>query len=655
MRIVHILVLYASSLFLCFADGLLPEQQRESGKAENYAKRRMSACQSHELDFIMIEGDENLKSIEDDIRTHLAAVGFNVKTRLLTKEDFNKAHQNGDFHLSFSETWGAPYDPHAYASGWVAGDEGHYHALSNLVPPLSREGLFDMIEQVLKEENDLARQDQWKEILTSVHAQAVMVPLWGKRIPTIINNERLTGYEPGLQQFDYPVHRLSVISGSSTVTIAPGAQTGAFQTVGRLDPHSYRPNEFFANNWVYEGLVSYGPQGQTLPALAVSWSIEDTSDGGQMYTFALRPNVTFHDGAAWNCAAATLNFDHVFAEPLRSADYHGWYHLIEQVDTWGCGSDSSNNLEFFIKIKSKYYPFLQELTFIRPLRMLSPMAFMGSRSPTESNSCPVNWGTVVSSTSGNNVTCAGIANISGTGPFMFSSRIVSDDLSTEGADLIDDQVVFVRNDKYWGGQPSIERLVVQRYDDAAAVKAAILDQSLDVVWGAGVLQSQDLKELATSSFLSLYHSEDIQNTLILLNSGKPPLNNVALRKTIIHAIDKVAIIEKEFGGFEFPVSNIFPMDAPYCDLFLSPRWDYDIEKSRLLNCNPQESLNTTIMATNNENEEDTSRRLALGLGLGLGGACAVLLGVAIIWYNRGTKAERELQEFLRKNPEAIDA
>jgi hypothetical protein len=95
----------------------------------------------------------------------------------------------------------------------------------------------------------------------------VMFPLWGKRIPTVLNN-RLTGYEAGLRQFDYPVHRLDVLSGWRSITIAPGAQTGIFQSVGRLDPHTYRPNEFFANNWVYEGLVKYAPQGQVLPALA---------------------------------------------------------------------------------------------------------------------------------------------------------------------------------------------------------------------------------------------------------------------------------------------------------------------------------------------------------------------------------------------------
>ena len=54
------------------------------------------------------------------------------------------------------------------------------------------------------------------------------------------------------------VHSIRVLSGPKTVTVSPGAQTGLFSNetgVGRLDPHSYRPNEFFANNWVYEGLI----------------------------------------------------------------------------------------------------------------------------------------------------------------------------------------------------------------------------------------------------------------------------------------------------------------------------------------------------------------------------------------------------------------
>ena len=52
-----------------------------------------------------------------------AKVGVTVKTRLLNKADFNTAMVAGDFNMAFSETWGAPYDPNAYASSWSTKDE----------------------------------------------------------------------------------------------------------------------------------------------------------------------------------------------------------------------------------------------------------------------------------------------------------------------------------------------------------------------------------------------------------------------------------------------------------------------------------------------------------------------------------------------------
>jgi len=56
----------------------------------------------------------------------------------------------------------------------------------------------------------------------------------------------------------------------------------------------------------------------------------------------------------------------------------------------------------------RYYPLLQELTYIRPLRMLSPDAFVGGAAsdPYTQNSCPTGWGTV-SAEGETDVICAG--------------------------------------------------------------------------------------------------------------------------------------------------------------------------------------------------------------------------------------------------------
>lgn len=66
------------------------------------------ACRSHTIDFIMIDGDASLLAVEDDIRADLEQVGITVNSRILSKEDYNRAKKEGDFHLAFSETWGFP-------------------------------------------------------------------------------------------------------------------------------------------------------------------------------------------------------------------------------------------------------------------------------------------------------------------------------------------------------------------------------------------------------------------------------------------------------------------------------------------------------------------------------------------------------------------
>ena len=194
------------------------------------------------LVFTVVENDATGLAVEDDIANYLAELGITVETKLLSKDEWNEAQVNGDFHLSFTETWGAPYDPHSYALGWIggSGEEGHMEAFASFEEPASREELFELIEGATEEEDRKSRRAKWEEIHNYYHSQAVMLPLWGKRIPTLMN-ARLSGYQAGHQQFDYPVHKLVPITGSSTVTIAPGAQTGLFQTVGRLDPHTVRP------------------------------------------------------------------------------------------------------------------------------------------------------------------------------------------------------------------------------------------------------------------------------------------------------------------------------------------------------------------------------------------------------------------------------
>jgi nickel transport system substrate-binding protein len=382
-------------------------------------------------------------------------------------------------------------------------------------------------------------------------------------------------------------------------------------------------------------LVSYGANGQILPALAKSWEIMDTSEGGSKYTFQLRENVMFHDGTPWNCEAAKMNFDHVLAGPLREPEWHGWYGVPKYIKDWVCTSD----LELVLTTKIKFYPFLQELSFIRPLRFLSPNAFAegSSSDPFTANSCKLGWGTVEGE-DGTTVICAGISNVSGTGPFAFSSRS-STKLTTGDFDetTVDDEVIFTRNAKYWGGAPAFETLKVIRYDSADQIKAALLDGTLDVMWGGEVLSANEVTDIDNldDPNLNVYYGDDIQNAVLLLNTGRPPLDDINIRKTIIHGINKKRLINKELGGYLDPVDHVFPESMPYCDVDLTPHWDYDKEKADLLSCADESS----VMTPSSNNDDKT---LALGLGIGLGSLCVLALGFAFYY----VKKSRDLEAVL---------
>jgi len=548
-------------------------------------------CKEHTLDFILLAGDALSAQIEDDIKHDLAKIGITVNTRLLAKADFNKAMQDGDFHLCFTESWGPPYDPHSFATGWFrAGNEAHYPALVGLEAPMTKARLEEMVGDVLKVENVVSRQAKWTEILQEMHNQAISNPMWSRRMPAVMNR-RLQGYVAGPQQFDYPMHTLEVASGSRTVTVAPGAQTGLFVTTGPMDPHSYRPNEFFISNWIYEGLVYYGQGGSIEPMLATSWAATDTTDGGQEYRFTLRQNVKFHDGTDFDCAAVKMNFDHVLQPPLNTIDFHGWYHLPKHTTSWSCDGET-----FVVKLSEVYYPFLQELSLIRPLRILSPESFkVGPTSdPVTHNSCPTKW-------SPGSVNCVGVRSFHGTGPWKFSDTTLRGDGSIS-------EMKFVQNAEHWAPRGNVEQLIVKNYNSSDLVEAALLDGSLDMVVGGGVLTPAQVKEFVTDHIFDwqVIMGPPLMNTIIVMNAASAPTDDLHLRKLIMHAIDKASIVAKELAGSASVADSLFPKDAPYCEVDLTPRYDYDFEKAQYMNCPAQLE------------EDGPSVGLILGLILGLG-------------------------------------
>jgi ABC-type transport system substrate-binding protein len=591
-----------------------------NGFASASAHVSTATCTQHTIDFVGLAGDSTLAAIEDDIAADLAKVGITLNKRFVAKDIKNTAMTSGDFHMVYSETWGPPYDPFSYATGWRANDEAHYSAMAGLTGDNARDKIFDQVTKCQNEIDEAKLAVEWEKLHQMVHSSAIHVPLWGKKIPSVLN-ERLSGYTPGYQQFDYPISTIKVLSGSKTVTISPGAQTGLFKTVGPMNPHVYRPNEFFSNNLIYEGLVAYGPGGSIVPSLATSWT---ESADGLTFTFTLRTGVKFHDGEDWNCAAAKMNFDHFFAKPFTNTDGHGWYELPLVFESASCDADG----KLVLTTSRKYCNVLRELTFIRPTRLLSRLGFHSDAADAwqTHNSCKSGTQTTPAGvTPVVTVTCAGLNLPVGTGPFKYVSRTrdtscTSDDPNNGDGEYCDSEVVFARNDEYWGGAPDIETLKFVRYPTAAAVAAALTDGSLDAVIGGGVLEPADLKAFMANNQFTTSFTDVLTSEMIIINSGQAPTDDIEVRRTIIHAINKAAIIQKELDPDVTTASDrMFPRTTPYSDVELTPRWDYDFEKAVKLNCaaslQKEEKMKADLGAEGATIDELTKERDALKVQL----------------------------------------
>ena len=150
------------------------------------------------------------------------------------------------------------------------------------------------------------------------------------------------------------------------------------------------------------------------------------------------------------------------------------------------------------------------------------------------------------------------------------------------------EVVFTRNADHWdaGSGEVVYAIRLVRYDSHEDVRSALLDGTLDAVIGDGVLEPAAVAEFMTQHLAEFqtYLTQPLQNRIVILNTAKPPTNELAVRKAIIHAVNKAAIIDKELFGLAEPADSLFPKNAPYCGIDLTPRFDYDIEKATLLNC-----------------------------------------------------------------------
>ncbi len=292
---------------------------------------------------------------------------------------------------------------------------------------------------------------------------------------------------------------------------------------------------------VFEGLTRIDQTGAVQPALAESW---DVSDDGLSYTFHLHDGVTFHDGTSFDADDVVFSLDRARAEDSTNAQ-KGLFEGIASV------------------------------TAVDPLTVDVVLSSPNAQFPWN-----MGWGDAVMvapETADDNQ-----QNPIGTGPFRFENRVSGD------------RVDLVRNDNYWGEPVALDAATFVFIPDAAAQVNALLAGDLDAFPNIGAPET--LGQFAGDPEFSVVIGTTEGETILALNNGRAPFNDIRVRRAIAHAIERQVVIDGAMFGYGTPIGSHFaPHHPAYVDLTGMYAYDLDAAKALLAEAGYPDGFETTLV------------------------------------------------------------
>jgi ABC-type transport system substrate-binding protein/ABC-type dipeptide/oligopeptide/nickel transport system permease component len=328
--------------------------------------------------------------------------------------------------------------------------------------------------------------------------------------------------------------RMFAIAFLTLASLSNAFAAGAINVGVQLEPPNLDPTSgaaaaideiVYAN--VFEGLTRINEDGSVSPLLAESWKV---SDDGLIYEFKLKQGVKFHDGTALDGQDVVFSLDRARADGSTNAQ-RPIFELIESVEAI---------TPHAVRIKLK-----------EPLGALP--TYLG-------------WGDAVIVAPESAETNA--INPVGTGPYLFQRW-------RRGA-----SVILTRNENYWGDSPVLDQINFLFIPDPTAAFAALMAGDVDgfpnypAAENLGLIEQDDRFKIVTGTGEG--------EMILAINNGKPPFDDIRVRRALNHAINKQAVIDAGLFGFGTPIGAHFPPHhRSYIDL--TAQYPYDpTEAKRLL-------------------------------------------------------------------------
>lgn len=320
----------------------------------------------------------------------------------------------------------------------------------------------------------------------------------------------------------------------------PGVAGGTLRVsvksdTGSLDLHAIsHTNAQWLGRLLYDNLVYLDDKGNITPWLAKSWAI---SADGLTYTFHLRDDVTFSDGARFDAHAVLVNLEHMRApathSPLAAA------YIAPYVD-----GKVVDDFTFEAHLREPYTPFLNVLAQSW-LAMMSPRAI--TENPSKLGEAPV-----------------------GSGPF-----VVKDYTRQQGISLVR------RSDYHWAadfighkGPAYLEKIQIDFVPEAMIRYSSLAAGQYDLTTDAPAQNAATIRN-DPSLVMDSRIRQGNPNSGITFNTSKPPFDDVRVRRAFALGVDRDGIVQMSGFGEYTPKSDFLAANTRYYDPAFTKTLAYD--------------------------------------------------------------------------------
>lgn len=286
-----------------------------------------------------------------------------------------------------------------------------------------------------------------------------------------------------------------------------------------LDPHN--TTALLASRvlaLMHDNLVTRDYDGSIKPGLAERWEV---SEDGTVYTFVLKSGVTFHSGKSFTSEDVKYTFERWLSIESSPTSY-----TIDPVER----IDAPDPRTVVFTLKQPYNIFLDQLA--------------GS------------WAVMINQEAvGQAGEDYGVTVVDGTGPFRFESWNRNQALTLRRFDDYAWAAPIFENQ----GPAHLDGVEIRIIPEATTRIAEFQAGNVHVVQD---VPDVDVARLSDTPGVSIVEYEQLQTTYLGLNTAKPPVDDVRVRRAIGHALNKDEIVEGANFGLGLPALAMLHPDTP---------------------------------------------------------------------------------------------